>query len=215
MIDNIRIFDAHMHHKGRFKKRDEPLIDYLDKYGIDKAVITTINHSASMNQISSLSNENSNNISLHDNIDVKSQLDHKEILELTKNHPDRFIGFYWFNPKTATQNDWFVLEEFISVHGFKGVKTQPCMNLLKIPDDYLELAKFCINFDIPLCIHASGGFFFQKPYRVRDLYRLVKKFEAPVFKEEFFSPYRLEHSSTVNAYHNEVVEIYQIVAFED
>lgn len=48
--------------------------------------------------------------------------------------------------------------------------------------------------------------------------KLVKEFSQPLFKAEFFSPSFLEHSSTVNAYHNPTVEIYEIpriVEYED
>ena len=38
--------------------------------------------------------------------DLNSQLDHTDVLELTKKHPDRLTGFYWFNPKSPSEEDW-------------------------------------------------------------------------------------------------------------
>lgn len=53
-------------------------------------------------------------------------------------------------------------------------------------------------------------------------YQLIKKkgelimaFSKPLFKSEFFSPFSLEHSSTVNAYHDPTVEIYKIPQIDD
>ena len=45
---------------------------------------------------------------------------------------------------------------------------------------------------------------------VKEKGKLIKEFSQPLFKAEFFSPAFLEISSTVNAYHNPTVEIYEI-----
>jgi len=40
--------------------------------------------------------------------------------------------------------------------------------------------------------------------------KLIKEFSQPLFKTGFFSPFFLEHSSTVNVYHNPTVQIFEI-----
>ncbi len=40
--------------------------------------------------------------------------------------------------------------------------------------------------------------------------KLIKEFSIPEFKNEYFAPISLEHSSTVNAYHNPVVQLFEI-----
>jgi len=55
MIDGIRIYDAHMHILGRFKKRDENFIEFLDRFSIDKAIITSLNTTTTMDSIHKIS----------------------------------------------------------------------------------------------------------------------------------------------------------------
>ncbi len=44
--------------------------------------------------------------------------------------------------------------------------------------------------------------------QIKKQFQLVKRFDPPIIEGSFFSPYSLELSSTVNVYHNPVVEIY-------
>lgn len=52
--------------------------------------------------------------------------------------------------------------------------------------------------------------FWENYQLIRQKGELIKEFSQPLFKAEFFSPAFLEHSSTVNAYHNPTVQIYQV-----
>jgi len=52
--------------------------------------------------------------------------------------------------------------------------------------------------------------FLENYQLIKEKGELVKEFSQPLFNSEFFSPFYLEHSSTVNAYHNPTTEIYKI-----
>jgi len=183
MIDGIKIFDAHMHIIGRFKKREQSLADYLDQYGIDKAVITSLNTKASLNSIAALSNFNGElNSSAKEQFDkfrMKEQYEHKEVLNIIRENPDRFVGFFWFNPKIAKRNDehYTLLEKYLKEYDFKGVKTQWNVDNLTIKD-FEELAEFLIEKDVPLFFHTGYPFAFQRPIRAKDIRKFVKKYPA-------------------------------------
>ncbi|MGQ4875606.1 MAG: amidohydrolase family protein [Promethearchaeia archaeon] len=177
MLDNnIKIFDAHMHFIGRFKKRDESIIQFMDRYGIDKALITSVNEAANLKAILS-SNPNEAENEFLEKFMQKKQYDHENVLQLVKSNPERLFGVYWFNPRIATDEDWDLLRKYIVDYKFRGVKTQCYVDMLKVPSDFIELAKFCIDLDIPLFVHSGSGFFFQKTVRVKDYFRLAKKFK--------------------------------------
>lgn len=180
MIDGIKIFDSHIHYLGRFKKRDENIVDYLDKFGIDKAVITTVNKYTTLEKFNLLPDENSmenfDEAIFIDHFGLKDQLDHEEVLKLVQQNPERLVGFYWFNPKIADDDDWKLMRKYIKEYGFKGVKTQMCVDLLKVPDDLFTLAEFCIESNIPLFLHSGIGFFFQDAFRAKDYFNLVTRY---------------------------------------
>ncbi len=175
MIDGIKIFDAHLHFAGRFKPREESLIDFMDRYGIDKAAITTINQDANLNVLLN-SDRNMAQKEFMDKILQKEQYNHDEVRDLIKQHPDRLTGFFWFNPRIASDEDWALLEKYVKDYKFKGIKTQCYVDMLKVPTDLFELAQFCIEKDIPLFVHSGSAFFFQKPTRAKDYFKLAKKY---------------------------------------
>ncbi|MFX0186193.1 MAG: amidohydrolase family protein [Candidatus Hodarchaeota archaeon] len=175
MIDNIKIFDSHMHYIGKFKKRDETLIDFLDRFGIDKAVVITLNKAANKNLLIRNDKEFSEK-EYAEKMFAKTQYDHEEIRELIKKNSDRLVGVYWFNPRIADDEDWKILKRYIKDYNFKGVKIQASLDNLKIPKDLFQLAEFCIDFDLPLFFHFGPSFFFQEPFHVKDVYSLVKKY---------------------------------------
>lgn len=180
MIDGIKIFDSHLHILGAFKKRDMTLIQYLDKYGIDKAIITTLNQAASFQKITSFSNLKFDSEAAKESFNEiipKEQYDHVEVRELVQKNPERFVGFYWFNPRIAQDNEdhYKILEKYIKDYGFKGVKTQWNVDNLKIKD-YYKLAEFLIEKDLPLYFHSGYPFFFQKNIKPREISSFVDKY---------------------------------------
>lgn len=177
MIDGNKIFDSHMHLLGRFKGRDETLVQFLDRYGIDRAMVTSLNKDASLNVIMSSSSIDMKDQQFLDQFVQKTQLDHEQVREVIEKDPERFIGFFWFNPRIASEEDWKLLKKYIVDFKFKGIKTQMCVDMLKVPEDLFQLAEFCIEQDIPLYVHSGTGFFYQKPYTAKDYYKLVRKYK--------------------------------------
>jgi len=179
MLDGIKIFDAHVHYLGRFKKRDESILEYLKKFGIDKAIITTVNKYTTLEKFNQLPDKNAmknfDEAMFIEHFGLKDQLDHSEVLKLVQEN-ENLYGFYWFNPKIAQDDDWKLMKKYINEYGFKGVKTQMCVDLLKIPEDLFSLADFCIKYDVPLFLHSSIGFFFQDAFRAKDYYDFIKEF---------------------------------------
>jgi len=175
MIDDIKIFDAHMHHAGRFKKREQNLIEFMDHYKIDRAMVTTLNQMTSLNSILK-SDLNIDEGDFLEKFIPKGQYDHEEVRKLVNDHPDRITGFFWFNTKIATDRDWRLLEKYIDEYNFRGIKTQTFVDLLRVPQDLYQLAEFCIEKNIPLFVHSGSAFFFQKPVRSKDYFRLAKKY---------------------------------------
>jgi predicted TIM-barrel fold metal-dependent hydrolase len=175
MIDDIKIFDAHMHCIGRFKKREETLMQFMDRFGIDKAVVTSLNQEASLNAILS-SDVNLNENEFLEKFIPKNQYDHEEVRKMVQSNPDRIYGFFWFNTKIASEEDWGLLENYIKDQNFRGVKTQCFVDLLKVPTDLYRLAEFCIEKDVPLFVHSGAAFYFQKPVRAKDYFNLAKKY---------------------------------------
>ena len=177
MIDDFKVFDSHLHYLGRFKPRNESILEYMDRFGIDKAAITTLNRDASLNAIMTTGNKDANNNHIIEQFVQKEQYDHGPVRALVDAHPERLVGFFWFNPKIAEESDWKLLRTYIEQYGFKGIKTQTFVDLLKIPEDLHLLAEFCIEYDLPLFIHSGTPFFFQKPVRLKAYYRLVKRYK--------------------------------------
>jgi predicted TIM-barrel fold metal-dependent hydrolase len=174
MKEDIKVFDAHMHYTGKFKNKNESLIDFLDRFGIEKAVITTLNTAANSKLLLTLNGQLSDQ-ELAEQFYPKTQYSHEKVKELVQSNPERLIGFYWFNPKVADAEDWKELTRFITSYGFKGVKTQASLDNLDPETDLDKLAEFCINHNIPLYFHSGTSFHFQKPVSLKSLHKFKKK----------------------------------------
>ncbi len=178
MIDkDFPIFDAHMHYTGKFMNKNETLIEFLDRFGIDKAIITTLNTSANSKLLSTINNKDLTDKQLADKFYPKNQYNHEHVKKLIESHPKRLIGFYWFNPRIADEKDWKELTRYIKNYNFKGVKTQASLDNLDPLTDMDKLAEFCIDLDIPLYFHSGINFYFQKPFKIQSLYELKKKYK--------------------------------------
>jgi len=176
MIDGLRIFDAHMHNLGIFKKKDESLVQFLDRYGIDKAILSPVDEAINP-RLKAILDENISEVDITNQFLSKKQLDHQNTRELVSKNPDRFVGFYWFNPRNANEEDWRLLRKYIENFNFKGVKTQANIDCLRLPEDFNRLAEFCVEYDLPLYFHSGYAFFFQKSYQVKDIYNLVHQYK--------------------------------------
>ncbi|TFG01993.1 MAG: hypothetical protein EU542_05910 [Promethearchaeota archaeon] len=176
MKGNLRIFDAHMHYTGKFLRKNETLIDFMDRFGIDKAIINTLNVSANtnllINDMETLDDEE-----YAERVYANNRYEHEEVLSLIKENPDRLQAFYWFNPRNAEEEDWKLLRNYMKKEKFKGVKTQGTLDNLRIPDDFHALADFCIEHDKPLFFHSGQAFFYQNSYRAKDIFNFVSQYK--------------------------------------
>jgi predicted TIM-barrel fold metal-dependent hydrolase len=175
--EHLKIFDAHMHYTGKFLRENERLIDFLDRFEIDKAIITTLNTSANSKLLMTL-DEHTTDDKVVKKFYSTSQHNHQKVRELVQAHPERLIGFYWFNPNVGDEKDWKELTRYIKDYKFMGVKTQASLDNLNPKLDLDRLAHFCIKFDIPLYFHSGTNFFFQKSFKVQSLYDFKKKHKA-------------------------------------
>ena len=174
MIDGLKVFDAHMHNLGIFKKKDENLIQYLDRYGIDKAILSPVDEAINP-RLKLILDQNISEEDITNQFLSKKQLDHENLRQLIAKNNDRLIGFYWFNPRNANDEDWKLLTKYVKHYNFKGVKTQANIDLLRLPEDFNKLSEFCVNYDLPLYYHSGYAFFFQKNYQINDIYNLVRE----------------------------------------
>jgi len=175
-----RIFDAHMHYYGKFMKENETLIEFMNRFGIDKAIVTTLKISANQNLLLQ-THEKIDEKQYAENLYAKQQYNHNIVKDLIAKHPQRLYGFYWFNPKIASDSDWELLEKYLTEYNFKGVKTQTSLDNLDLSKDMDRLAEFCIERDVPLYFHSGVNFFFQEPFRTKYLYDFLKKYKELKF----------------------------------
>lgn len=155
-------------------KKNESLIEFMDRFEIHKAIITTLNTSANSRLLMTLNEKNLTDSQLKEKFYPNTQYDHEQVRKLVQSHPKRLFGFYWFNPKIARDADWKELERYIKFYHFKGVKTQASLDNLDLSIDLERLANLCIEFDIPLYFHSGVNFYFQKSFKIQSLYEFLK-----------------------------------------
>ena len=166
----------------------------MDTFNVQKAIITTINRAAS----SKIYTENVDNGKDGDNEKdrvkrafenlrklTKGQLDHQDVIDISKRDPERFYKFFWFNPKFEPEQEEFnykILERHFK-NGFCGVKVHSGINLVKIPRDILKLASFMQDFNkkFPIFIHFTPKFSAFGGISSKDIAKLAKNFpELPI-----------------------------------
>ena len=182
MIKNdFKIFDAHFHSYGIFLEKGKSIIDYLDENNVDKAIITTINRAAKIDpkNIEDHNEKSNKSGSLPISIPTE-QLDHQDVIEISKQEPERFYKFFWFNPKMEPDDEersYRILEDHFN-RGFCGIKIQPSIHLIKIPRDIIKLVSFMQDYDrnFPIFIHQSPKFSFYSGTSTKDLAKLAETF---------------------------------------
>ena len=180
------IFDAHIHTYGTFLDRTSCISDYIDQHNIRKAIITTTNKSAntkafSNNSASDGKEENKQQVfqkAVHQM--SNGQLDHADVDAASEKFPDRFVKFFWFNPKVNSDKkdrDYGVLEQHFN-KGYCGVKLHSGIHLAKIPDDVIELVEFMQGYNphFPLYIHSTPAFSLFQGISGMDFLNLANQF---------------------------------------
>ena len=170
-MKQFKIFDAHLHTFGNFLQKDDDLISYLDRYNVEKAILTTVNRAASSKiyttDIKGAAEEVSNENRVKKAFEnlrklMKGQLDHQDVIDLSNKNPERFYKVFWFNPKIEheqEENSYKILENHFE-DGFCGVKVHSGIHLVKIPRDILKLVSFMQDFNkkFPIFIHFTPKF---------------------------------------------------------
>jgi predicted TIM-barrel fold metal-dependent hydrolase len=187
-----KIFDAHLHTYGTFLAKDDDLLSYLDRHNVEKAIITTVNRAANSkifvkddNGIGEeVSNENRVKRAFENlrKLMPKDQLDHQDVISISKLDPNRFFKFFWFNPKIDRDEEdknYKILESHFKM-GFCGVKIHSGIHLIKIPRDIMSLASFMqeYNKNLPLYIHFTPKFSAFGGISSKDLAKLATSFPA-------------------------------------
>ncbi|MHA1195264.1 MAG: amidohydrolase family protein [Promethearchaeota archaeon] len=187
--EEFRIIDAHLHTYGTFLGKDKDLLEYMDEFGIEKAILTTINRAASSKVYLSkddderkTSNEDTFQRALNkfQSLLSKGQLDHQDVINLSSKAPDRFYKFFWFNPKVSSdmeEESYEILAKHFDM-GFCGVKIHSGINMLKIPKDIEKLVSFMQDYNksFPLFIHSTPKVIYFGGISSKDIGSLAKKF---------------------------------------
>ncbi len=184
--NNFKIFDAHLHTYGIFLQPNESIIEYMDRFNVEKAIITTINrtkyHERQKETVSNIDKQ----FKIADIMDnfkklmPKGQLDHQDVIDIANKNPKRFYKFFWFNPKIdpgEVETNYKILEEHFK-NGFRGVKIHSAFNMIKVPRDVIKLISFMQDFDKKLIfyIHSLPKTAFFSGCLPKDIAKLAKQF---------------------------------------
>ncbi|GAG28243.1 unnamed protein product, partial [marine sediment metagenome] len=183
--NKFKIFDAHLHTYGIFLRQKEDVIDYMDRFNVEKAIITTINraklHEKQKQNASKV--EQVNKIQrFMDNFKKslpEGQLSHQDVMDIANKAPDRFFKFFWFFPKVKPEEEeknYKILEEHFK-KGFCGVKIHSAYSLIKIPKDIIKLVSFMQDYDknLILFIHSMPKTAFFSGVSSKNIATLAKK----------------------------------------
>ncbi|MHA2182906.1 MAG: amidohydrolase family protein [Promethearchaeota archaeon] len=186
MRNDFKIFDAHLHTYGVFLDRNEDIIHYMDRFNVEKAIITTINRSKYHTKQKEFTSQTSQGDDVNKFMDrfkkvmIRGQLDHSDVIAVVEKAPERFYKFFWFNPNMnpeEEENDYKILEEHFR-KGFCGVKIHSGFHLIKIPKDVVKLASFMQDFDERLIfyIHSLPKTALFNGVSTKNIANLAKKF---------------------------------------
>ncbi len=155
----------------------------MDRFNVEKAIITTINRSKYHQKQKEVISQGSNVTKFMEGfkeVMLKDQLDHSDVKVVAKKAPDRFYKFFWFNPnidQEKEEKDYQILEEHFK-EGFCGVKIHSGFHRINIPKDIVKLVSFMQEFDknLILYIHSLPKTSFFKGVSTKDLVNLAKSF---------------------------------------
>ncbi len=183
---DFKIFDAHIHTYGVFLEKGESLIEYMDKFNVQKGILTTINRTKyykKQKEVVSETYKGNKITQFKENFRdlMKSgQLDHTDVKEIVSKAPERFYKFFWFNPNMDAEeeeNDYKILEDHFK-EGFCGVKIHSGFHRISIPKDVNKLVSFMQEHDrnLILYIHSLPKTAFFSGISTSDIAKLAKKF---------------------------------------
>ncbi|MBY9014847.1 MAG: amidohydrolase family protein [Candidatus Lokiarchaeota archaeon] len=162
----------------------------MDKYNVEKAIVTTINRAATSKIYTDNKLKEKNELKEEDIVKrafenlrklmPKDQLDHQDVINLSNRDPERFYKFFWFNPKIDLEEvdkNYRILENHFKM-GFCGVKIHSGIHLIKVPRDIISLASFMqeYNKNFPLYIHFTPKFSAFGGISSKDMAKLAQSF---------------------------------------
>ncbi len=153
----------------------------MDKFNVEKAIITTINRTKfPSNNDTQKSNNLSDVLDHFKKVMLKGQISHQDVIDIAKKAPDRFFKFFWFNPNISPeeeQSSYKILANHFDL-GFCGVKIHPVFHLVRIPKDLIKVVSFMqeYNKELILYIHSAPRTSIFNGVSPRDIAKLAKKF---------------------------------------
>ena len=213
--NNFKIFDAHLHTYGVFLQPNESILEYMNRFNVEKAIITTINRTKYHNRQKEITSNNDKEFKVADFMDdfkrfmPKGQLDHQDVIDIANEDPKRFCKFFWFNPKIdpeEVETNYKILEEHFQ-NGFRGVKIHSAFNMIKVPRDIIKLISFMQEFDKNLIfyIHSLPKTSFFSGCSPKDIAKLAKQFpelRIIVGHAGYAMEYAIEVGLTLTKYKN-------------
>ncbi|MHA1688604.1 MAG: amidohydrolase family protein [Promethearchaeota archaeon] len=185
-MEEFKIFDAHMHSYGVWLKEEKDLLAYMDKYNVEKAIITTINRTKYYEKKEEESPSKQNQLSESNQLEKflkmapKGQIPHDDVIKIAKRAPNRIYKFFWFNPvmKPELESESYEILEKHFKEGFRGVKIHPAFNIMRIPKDLTKLASFMQEQDknLILFIHSMPKTGFFNGVSVKNVAKLAEMF---------------------------------------
>lgn len=136
------VIDCHIH-INRFREQPVKIIlDMMDTYQVDKAVVFP---------------------------GTEVLPDNQWMADIIKPHRDRLIPFAWLNPIFDTQKAVTELNRMVEDHGFKGIKLHPLFHAFYPNRPYVhKLVERCIEYGIPVLFH-SGHAPYSAPHQIAEL----------------------------------------------
>ncbi len=182
MRNGFRIFDAHMHYAGIFKKKSQSLIEFMDENGIDRAVVNTLNMEANLGLLQSdkavklLQQSREPGFELFRDFRESGQPNHDVLEKLAKKYPHRIYPFFWYNPNDPNDPDQQKglsrLDQKLQ-NGFCGVKIQLAMTPCEVCR-LDPLASLLEERQMPMFVHPTSGLFSKERTNTFDLVSLAK-----------------------------------------
>ncbi|MFX1257280.1 MAG: amidohydrolase family protein [Promethearchaeota archaeon] len=215
-----------MHTDGKFLYPSNNVLEYMDRFNIEKAIITTINRTKVSLKNDDIDKSNKMNYMLENfkKIMPKGQLSHQDVIDIAKKASDRVYKLFWFNPKLTSEEEhsnYKILEDNFK-KGFCGVKIHSIFNLLKIPKDVLNLASFIqeyneeYNKNLFLYIHSVPKVSYFNGVLSRDIAKLAKSFpdlRIIVGHAAFCMEYAIEVGTVLKNYKNVFFETSASVSY--
>lgn len=137
----------------------------------------------------------------------------------------REVAAHWMDENVQPDRLLFMLggSPMLIGHHLRGGNFTNVINRVRIDDKDLfrfpgELAVIGMS-DWRISENYRNSEYFKPEYEnyllLMEKGTLVKEIANPLYESEFFSPFRLEHSATVNNYHNPTIRIYTIPEIEN